>query len=178
MSRIGKLPVEIPKGVKVKVAGQLINVEGPKGKLHLDAHPRMKIVASDKEITVTRPTNVTQDRSLHGLTRTLINNMMKGVTEEFTKSLEIEGVGFRSELKGKMLNLQLGFSHPIVYEIPEGIKVEVTKLTRIKITGADKALVGQVAANIRAFYKPEPYKGKGIRYEGEQIRRKAGKAAG
>jgi large subunit ribosomal protein L6 len=178
MSRIGKLPVVVPQGVKMQVAGQKVHVEGPKGKLDFNAHPRMKIEHKGSEVTVTRPTNTTQDRALHGLTRTLINNLVIGVTEEFTKELQIEGIGFRCELKGKVLNLSLGFSHPILYDVPEGVKLEVVKMTRITIRGADKALVGQVAANIRSYYEPEPYKGKGIRYVGEQVRRKAGKAAG
>ena len=178
MSRIGKLPVSVPKGVQVQVTGQKVHVEGPKGKLDLNVHPRMKVAFDKDQITVNRPTNASRDRSLHGLTRSLIFNMVKGVTEEFSKSLEIEGVGFRAELKGKILQLSLGFSHPIHYHIPEGIKIEVPKPTLLTVTGFDKALVGQSAAEIRGFYEPEPYKGKGVRYAGEQIRRKAGKAAG
>jgi len=178
MSRIGKNPITIPNNVKLKLDGQQVYVEGPKGKLDLNVHPRMKITVEGSELKVSRPTNTTQDKSLHGLTRSLINNMIIGATQEFTKTLEIEGIGFRSELKGKFLNLQLGFSHPIVYEIPAGVKVEVIKQTRIIVTGASKALVGQVSADIRHFYEPEPYKGKGIRYSDEHVRRKAGKAAG
>lgn len=153
-------------------------MEGLKGKLDLEVHPRMKVAMREEAITVTRPTDSTQDRSLHGLTRTLIQNMIQGVTEEFSKRLEIEGIGFRAELKGKILQLQLGFSHPISYSIPEGVRIEVPKPTVIDVKGADKALVGQVAAELRSFYEPEPYKGKGIRYSGEVVRRKVGKAAG
>jgi large subunit ribosomal protein L6 len=178
MSRIGKNPITIPNNVKLKLDGQQVHVEGPKGTLDLNVHPRMKVTLAGNELKVSRPTNMTQDKSLHGLTRSLINNMIIGATEEFTKTLEIEGIGFRSELRGKVLNLQLGFSHPIVYEIPEGVRVEVIKQTRIIVKGASKALVGQVAADIRHFYEPEPYKGKGIRYSDEHVRRKAGKAAG
>jgi large subunit ribosomal protein L6 len=178
MSRIGKTPIPVPQGVKIQLKGQKVHVEGPKGKLDLDTHPRMKLEVKGSEVLVTRPTNTTQDRSLHGLTRTLISNMVQGVTQEFSKALEIDGIGFRSELKGKTLQIHLGFSHPILYDVPEGVKVEVVKQTKINVTGADKVLVGQVAADIRRFYEPEPYKGKGVRYVGEHIRRKAGKAAG
>ena len=178
MSRIGKKPVPIPQGVKVQLAGAKLHVEGPKGKLDLNVHPRMKVVVADGRIAVERPTNIPQDRSLHGLTRSLIANMVKGVTEEFSKTLEIEGIGFKAQLQGKNLQLMLGFSHPIDFAIPEGIKIEVPKPTTVVVKGVDKVLVGQVAANIREFFKPEPYKGKGIHYLGEQIRRKAGKAAG
>ena len=177
MSRIGRKPISIIQGLKVTVDGQNVHVEGPKGKLDLKVHPRMKISVANGTIQVSRPTNTPQDRSLHGLTRTLIDNMVKGVAQEFSKTLEIEGVGFRSELQGKTLRLFLGFSHPIQFSIPDGIKIEVPKPTIVIVKGADKALVGQVAANIRDFYKPEPYKGKGIRYAGEQIRRKQGKSA-
>ena len=178
MSRIGRKPIPIPEGVKVQVAGPKVHIEGPKGKLDLSFHPRMKVSVAENQITVQRPTNIPEDRSLHGLTRSLIANMVKGVTEEFSKALEIEGVGFRAQLQGKNLQLALGFSHVINFQIPEGIKIEVPKPTNITVKGVDKVLVGQVAANIREFFKPEPYKGKGIRYAGEQIRRKEGKAAG
>ena len=178
MSRIGKKPIVVPQGVKVQIAGQKVHVEGPKGKLDLEVHPRMKVASGNGQITVERPTNTPGDRSLHGLTRSLVNNMVKGVVEEFSKTLEIEGVGFRAQLQGKNLQLSLGFSHPIVYPIPEGVKVETPKPTTVIVKGADKVLVGQASANIRGFFPPEPYKGKGIRYLGEQIRKKAGKAAG
>ncbi|MBI3999714.1 MAG: 50S ribosomal protein L6 [Candidatus Omnitrophica bacterium] len=177
MSRIGRKPISVPQGVKVQVLGPKIHVEGPKGKLDLNVHPRMKVAVADGQIAVSRPTNIPQDRSLHGLTRTLIANMVTGVTQEFSKMLEIEGVGFKAQLQGKNLQLSLGFSHPIDFQIPEGIKIEVPKPTTVVVKGIDKVLVGQVAANIRGFFEPEPYKGKGIRYTGEQIRRKAGKAA-
>ena len=178
MSRIGRKPIPIPQGVKVQVTGNKIHVEGPKGKNDFDAHPRMKIEVTNGQVTVTRPTNDIQDRSLHGMTRTAITNLVSGVTEEFVKNLEIEGIGFRAQLQGKTLQLALGFSHPINFLIPDGIKVEVPKPTIVIVKGVDKAQVGQAAANIREFFEPEPYKGKGIRYAGEQIRKKAGKAAG
>ncbi|MBI4394635.1 MAG: 50S ribosomal protein L6 [Candidatus Omnitrophica bacterium] len=177
MSRIGRKPILVPQGVKVQIAGAKIHVEGPKGKLDLNVHPRMKVAVSDNQIAVSRPTNIPQDRALHGLTRTLIANMVTGVTQEFSKTLEIEGVGFKAQLQGKKLQLSLGFSHPIDFQIPEGIKVEVPKPTIVVVKGVDKVQVGQAAANIRKFFEPEPYKGKGIRYAGEQIRKKAGKAA-
>ena len=178
MSRIGKQPILIPQGVKVQVTGGKLHIEGPKGKLDLNVHPRMKVSVAEGKVAVERPTNIPQDRSLHGLTRTLIANMVKGVTEEFSKTLEIEGIGFKAQLQGKNLQLMLGFSHPIDFPIPEGIKIELPKPTIVVVKGVDKVLVGQAAANIREFFEPEPYKGKGIRYSGEQIRRKAGKAAG
>ena len=178
MSRIGKKAIAIPAGIKVDIEGQKVHVEGPKGKLDLEAHYRMKVSVQNGVIGVARPTDSRQDRALHGLTRSLIQNMVLGVKEEFNKTLEIEGLGFKAELRGKNLVLALGFSHPIQFPIPEGVKIEIPKPNIIKIKGIDKQLVGQVAANIRAFYKPEPYKGKGIRYEGEFIVRKAGKSAG
>ena len=178
MSRIGRQPVAIPQGVKVQLTGEKLHIEGPKGKLDLNVHPRMKVSVAEGKVSVERPTNIPQDRSLHGLTRTLIANMVKGVTEEFSKTLEIEGIGFKAQLQGKNLQLMLGFSHPIDFPIPEGIKIELPKPTIVVVKGVDKVLVGQAAANIREFFEPEPYKGKGIHYSGEQIRRKAGKAAG
>ena len=178
MSRIGRKPVPIPQGVKVQVTGTKLHIEGPKGKLDLNVHPRMKVSVAEGQVAVERPTNIPQDRSLHGLTRSLIANMVKGVTEEFSKTLEIEGIGFKAQLQGKNLQLLLGFSHPIDFPVPEGIKLELPKPTIVIVKGVDKVLVGQVAANIRGFFEPEPYKGKGIHYLGEQIRRKAGKAAG
>ncbi len=167
----------LPQGVKVQIEGPKVHVEGPKGKLDLNVHPRMKVAVTASQIDVSRPTNIPQDRALHGLTRTLIANMVTGVTQEFSKTLEIEGVGFKAQLLGKNLQLNLGFSHPIDFHIPEGIKIEVPKPTVVVVKGIDKVQVGQVTANIREFFEPEPYKGKGIRYVGEQIRRKAGKAA-
>ncbi|OGW80134.1 MAG: 50S ribosomal protein L6 [Omnitrophica bacterium RIFCSPLOWO2_12_FULL_44_17] len=178
MSRIGKRPIVVPSGVKVDIKKQNIHVEGPKGKMDMEAHYRMAVTMKEDQIEVKRPTDSKQDRSLHGLTRSLIANMVQGVKDEFSKTLEIEGLGFKAEIKGKNLQLTLGFSHPIIFVIPEGIKIETPKPTIVVVKGIDKHLVGQAAANIRAFYKPEPYKGKGIRYAGEQIRRKAGKSAG
>ncbi|OGW86977.1 MAG: 50S ribosomal protein L6, partial [Omnitrophica bacterium RIFCSPLOWO2_01_FULL_45_10b] len=157
MSRIGRRPIPIPQGVKVEVAGSKIHVEGPKGKSDLNIHPRMKVAVANNEISVSRPTNIGQDKSLHGLTRSLIANMVIGVTQEFSKTLEIEGIGFKAQLQGKNLQLALGFSHPIDYAVPEGIKIEVPKPTSVTVKGVDKVLVGQVAANIRSFFEPEPY---------------------
>ena len=178
MSRVGRKPVSIPQGVKVELKGVKLHIEGPKGKLDFDVHPRMKVSVGKAEISVERPTNTPQDRSLHGLTRSIINNMMTGVSQEFSKTLEIEGIGFKAQVQGKNLQLNLGFSHTINFQIPEGAKVETPKPTIVVVKGADKVLVGQVAAKIRSFFEPEPYKGKGVRYSGEQVRRKAGKAAG
>lgn len=175
MSRIGKKPITIPSGVKVNLAGRTLKVEGTKGKLELDIHPRMKVEVKDNEVLVKRPSDIKLDKSLHGLTRSLIQNMIIGVTEGYIKELEIHGVGLRAQVQGKKLNLQLGFSHPVNYEIPQGITIETPKPTEIVIKGIDKQQVGEVAAEIRDYYKPEPYKGKGIRYKGERVRRKAGK---
>ena len=176
MSRIGKKPIAIPEKVKVVISGQKIQVEGPKGKRELDVNPRMQCEADDKEVLVKRPTDNKLDRSLHGLTRSLINNMVVGVSQGFEKSLEIQGVGFKAEAKGKTVILNLGFSHPIEYAVPEGIKVETKGPTNVIVSGIDKQLVGQVAADLRRFYEVEPYKGKGIRYKGEHVIRKQGKS--
>jgi large subunit ribosomal protein L6 len=178
MSRIGKKPVLLPAGVKANLQGQKLSVDGPKGRLGLNVHPRMKVAVQDNQIQVERPTNIRTDRALHGLTRSLIRNMVMGVTEGFKKELEIEGVGFKAQVKGRVLNLSLGFTHPIDYPIPDGIEIKCAKPTQIMVTGLDKQQVGQVAAEIRHFYEPEPYKGKGIHYVGEQIRRKQGKTVG
>lgn len=178
MSRVGKRPLDIPSGVKIQIQGNHVTVEGPKGRLTFQAHARMKLKSENNQILVSRPTNEPLDRSLHGLTRNLIRNMIIGVTDGYVKELEIEGVGFRASLKGKSLGMTLGFSHPIDFPIPEGIKLEVPKPEKIIVRGIDKYLVGQVAANIRRFYEPEPYKGKGIHYVGEVIRRKQGKTVG
>ena len=178
MSRIGKQPVGVPSGVDVKLDGDHLVVKGPKGQLELDVHPEMQVSVDDGELTVARPSDKKEHRALHGLTRALINNMVTGVTEGFERSLEIVGVGYRAELKGKGLTLSLGFSHTIDYPAPEGIEFEVPQPTNIVVRGIDKQKVGQVAAEIRAFRPPEPYKGKGVRYAGEHVRRKAGKAAG
>jgi large subunit ribosomal protein L6 len=178
MSRIGKQPVAVPPKVDVSIDGQHVRVKGPKGELEFEAHPQMAVVLEDGELRVDRPTDQPKDRALHGLTRALLANMVEGVTNGFSRTLEIQGVGYRAELKGKSLNLALGFSHPVVYDPPEGVQIEVPNQTTIVIQGADKQAVGQAAAVIRGFRPPEPYKGKGIRYQGEQVRRKAGKTAG
>jgi large subunit ribosomal protein L6 len=178
MSRVGKKPVSVPQGVKVELKGAKLHVEGPKGKLDFEVHPRMKVSIGSGQVLVERPSDTPLDRSLHGLTRSIINNMVTGVSQEFSKSLDIEGIGFKAQVQGKNLQLNLGFSHPIDFPIPEGVKVEAPKPTALIVKGADKVLVGQVAAKIRGFFEPEPYKGKGVRYSGEQVRRKAGKAAG
>jgi large subunit ribosomal protein L6 len=178
MSRIGKQPVAVPKGVDVAVDGQNVKVKGPKGELSLEVHPQMSVVQEDGELRVTRPSDHPRERALHGLTRALLANMVEGVTDGFSRTLEIQGVGYRAEKKGNSLNLALGFSHPVVYDPPEGVTIEVPNQTTIVVQGADKQAVGQAAAVIRGFRPPEPYKGKGIRYQGEQVRRKAGKTAG
>ncbi|MGI6535590.1 MAG: 50S ribosomal protein L6 [Eggerthellaceae bacterium] len=177
MSRIGKQPVTIPAGVEVKIDGHIVNVKGPKGELTREFNPMMTIKQEGDEIIVTRPDDSREARSLHGLTRTLIHNMIVGVSEGFSKKLELVGVGYRATLKGKDLEMSLGFSHPVKVTPPEGIVFEVPSQTEIVIKGASKEQVGQVAADVRAWRKPEPYKGKGIRYEGEHVRRKLGKAA-
>ena len=167
----------MPKGVELSLEAGTIQVRGPKGTLSRSVHPEITVEVSDGVISVTRPSDHKRHRSLHGLTRSLIANMVTGVTEGFTRSLEIQGVGYRAETTGKGITLHLGFSHPVVYEIPEGIEIEVPTPTQVVIRGADKETVGQVAAEIRGIRPPEPYKGKGVRYSGEQVRRKAGKTA-
>ncbi|MDD5136631.1 MAG: 50S ribosomal protein L6 [Candidatus Omnitrophica bacterium] len=176
MSRIGKKPVAIPGGVKAAVSANTITVEGPKGKLSYSFKTGFKVEVKDKAITITRPSDAKQDKATHGLIRSLVNNMIIGVTEGYKKELEITGVGFKAAMQGKVLNLQLSYSHPINYAIPDGITVETPKPNLVTIKGIDKAKVGEVAAEIRDFYRPEPYKGKGIKYVGEHVRRKAGKA--
>ncbi|OGU68043.1 MAG: 50S ribosomal protein L6 [Ignavibacteria bacterium RBG_16_36_9] len=178
MSRIGKKPVEIPKGVNVSLEGQVIKVKGPKGELHRTIHPAIKAEVVDSEIKFSRPDDLKESRSLHGLTRALIQNMIIGVTDSYKKSLEIVGVGYKAELKGKNLLLNIGYSHPIYFVPPDEVKLEVPAPTQIIISGIDKELVGLVSAKIRSFRKPEPYKGKGIKYSDERIIRKAGKTAG
>ena len=175
MSRIGKLPVAIPSGVKISLDGNNMTVSGPMGTLSQVLHERMSIAIETDQIMVTRPTDDKPDCALHGLTRSLINNMVIGVTTGFQKNLEINGVGYRAEINGKTLTLSLGYSHPVVYELPEGISVEVEKQTKLAVKGIDKQLVGSAAAKIRSFRQPEPYKGKGIKYADEHIVRKAGK---
>jgi large subunit ribosomal protein L6 len=177
MSRIGKQPIRVPDGVQVELQGTRVSVTGPRGSLHQDIHPRMKVTVDDGTITVERRSEERLDKSLHGLTRTLIANMVAGVTDGFEKRLEIQGVGYRAALQGKDLELQVGYSHPVRFPAPEGIEFEVPAANRIVVRGNDKQQVGEVAANIRKVRKPEPYKGKGIRYEGEYVRKKAGKAA-
>ena len=177
MSRIGKQPVEIPSGVDVAIDGARVTVKGPRGTLEQTFHDEMRIVRDDGTLRVERPSDEGFHRSLHGLTRTLLANMVEGVTKGYEKRLEIVGVGYRAVLKGKDLELALGFSHPVNIPAPEGIEFEVPAPTRITIRGNDKQAVGEIAANIRKLRKPEPYKGKGIRYEGEYVRKKAGKAA-
>jgi large subunit ribosomal protein L6 len=177
MSRIGKQPIAIPEGVQVSVEGSRVEVKGPRGSLAQTLHPDMLIVVEDGIIRVQRPSEERLHRSLHGLTRTLVANMVEGVTRGYEKRLEIIGVGYRAAMKETGLELSLGFSHTISFPAPDGIEFEVPAPTRIVIRGTDKQLVGEVAAQIRKLRKPEPYKGKGIRYEGEFVRKKAGKAA-
>ena len=178
MSRIGKLPVPVPDGVKCELQGNTLTVTGPKGTLQRTFHPEVIINIEDKQIVVQRPSDKREHKALHGLTRVLVNNMIIGVTKGYQKTLLIEGVGYRASLQGKNLNLTLGFSHPVSIEPPLGITFAVDNPQTIKVIGIDKELVGQVAANIRALRKPEPYKGKGIRYDYERIRRKESKASG
>lgn len=178
MSRIGKLPVAIPSGVNVRLEGQSLHVKGPKGDLNLQVHPEIQVTMEGSEIQVKRPSEARNHRALHGLTRALVANMVHGVHTGFQKTLEIVGVGYRAEKKGQDLVLNLGYSHQIHYPAPAGITLETPNPTTVTVFGADKAMVGQVAAEIRGFRPPEPYKGKGVRYQGEQVRRKAGKAAG
>ncbi|MEI8343117.1 MAG: 50S ribosomal protein L6 [Verrucomicrobiota bacterium] len=176
MSRIGKKLIELPDKVKLNISGEgRVNVEGPKGKLAWTLPALIKARIDGNTVLVERGSEARQVRALHGLSRALLANMVQGVSAGFVKDLEIQGVGFKAAVQGKILNLNLGFSHPILFDIPEGIKVTVTDNTKIKIEGIDKHLVGQVAADIRAYYPPEPYKGKGVRYAGEKILRKEGK---
>ena len=177
MSRVGKAPINVPLGVDIDVTGQRITVSGPKGKLERDIPGAIKVEDNGDTLTVVRPNDERQNRALHGLVRSLVNNMVVGVTEGFRKELEIVGVGYRATAKGpNAMELALGFSHPVSITAPEGITFEVPAPNRIVVTGIDKEAVGQVAADIRAWRKPEPYKGKGVRYAGEHVQRKAGKA--
>jgi large subunit ribosomal protein L6 len=178
MSRIGIKPVKIPENVKIMLEGETCLVEGPKGKLALKVPSAIEVKIDEKLVTVTRKNDLKTSRSLHGLFRNLINNAFIGVTKGYTKALEIYGVGFKAQLKGSILNCSLGYSHEINYEIPQGVTITVPQPTNISVQGIDKMLVGRVAAQIRDFYLPEPYKGKGVRYAGEQIRRKQGKVVG
>ncbi len=177
MSRVGRKPIPIVAGVKIQKTDRHVKVTGPKGELSADVHPNLGVDVKDNQILVTRTSDVKEQRSLHGLWRALLQNMITGVTTGYSKKLELVGVGYRAEMKGKKLQLLLGYSHPILFVPPEGIKIETPIQTNITISGIDKQLVGQVAAKIRSFRVPEPYKGKGVKYEGEYIRRKAGKAA-
>ena len=177
MSRIGKLPIAVPSGVDVAIDGGTVTVKGPKGQLSRVISERIAIERAADELLVTRGDDERQSRALHGLTRSLVANMVTGVTDGYQKSLEIVGVGYRASLKGNDLEILVGYSHPVLYPAPDGIAFEVPVPTRIVVRGIDKEQVGQVAAEIRRIRKPEPYKGKGIRYEGEVVRRKAGKAA-
>jgi large subunit ribosomal protein L6 len=177
VSRIGRQPVTIPAGVEVTIDGTDVTVKGPRGTLSQVVPADMLISIQDGTLSVDRPTDGREHRSLHGLTRSLIANMVEGVTNGYEKRLEIVGVGYRAAMKGEDLEFALGFSHPVLFEAPDGIEFEVPTPTRVTVRGIDKQQVGQVAANIRKLRKPEPYKGKGIRYEGEHVRKKAGKAA-
>ena len=176
MSRIGKMPITVPAGVTVTIEDNHVNVKGPKGELTRQINKNMKLTMDNGVITVERPDDEKESRSLHGLSRTLINNMIIGVTQGFSKTLEINGVGYRAAKQGQNITFTLGFSHPVVKEPPAGITFEVPAPNKIVVSGADKEVVGAVAADIRTLRPPEPYKGKGIRYEGEHVRRKIGKA--
>jgi large subunit ribosomal protein L6 len=178
MSRIGKKPVTVPQGVTLDLKGSEVAVKGPKGELRRQLHPEMQLALANGIFTVTRPSEEQRHKALHGLTRTLVQNMIDGVSKGFTKTLEIQGVGYKAEAKPYGVNLVVGFSHPVKYEAPKGIKISVENNTTVKIEGADKEKVGQVAAELRAVRPPEPYKGKGVRYEGEHVRRKVGKSLG
>ena len=176
MSRVGRRPVNIPKEVKAKVSNNEVAVEGPKGKLAMKIPAAYKVEMKENCITVSRPSDLKDHIAQHGLYRSLINNMILGVSQGYSKQLEIQGVGYKAQAQGKSLNLSLGFSHQVNFPIPDGITIKTPKPTQIFIEGIDKKLVGEIASTLRALYKPEPYKGKGIRYQGEHVRRKAGKA--
>jgi large subunit ribosomal protein L6 len=176
MSRIGRLPITVPSGVDVAIDGRRVTVKGPRGELSRELHPDMTVEREDGNLVVSRPTEQKTHKQLHGLTRTLVNNMVVGVTDGYRKGLEITGVGYRAALVGRKLQLSLGYSHQVEIDPPAGISFEVENPTRLAVVGIDKELVGQIAARVRATRKPEPYKGKGVRYAGERIRRKAGKA--
>jgi large subunit ribosomal protein L6 len=177
MSRIGRLPIRIDKTVKAQVAGDTVKVEGPKGKLEMKLYPGYTVELNDGQMVVKRPGDTNQERSLHGLMRKLIANMVEGVGKGFTRVLEINGVGYRAEVKGAQINFTLGYSHPIVYQLPPGVTAKVERQVIVTLESADRQLLGSVAAEIRSLRPPEPYKGKGIKYATETIRRKAGKAA-
>lgn len=177
MSRIGRKPVPIPSGVEVAVSGRAVTAKGPKGTLVVECHPDMKVSVQDGSVVVERPTDQRHHRALHGLTRSLLSNLVTGVSAGFIKELEIQGVGYRAAMKGSDLEVAVGYSHPVVMKPPTGVTIEVPQPTRITVSGADKQAVGQVAADIRRIRPPDSYKGKGIRYAGEYVRKKAGKAA-
>lgn len=177
MSRIGKRPVPLPKGVTATIDGRTVTVKGPKGEISRTVHSELSLVLEEQSVSVKRPSDEPRHKALHGLTRTLVANMVEGVTKGFTKSLEIQGVGYKAEVKPFGVQLVVGYSHPVPYHAPKGIKISVDNNTQVKVEGVDKELVGQVAAELRSVRPPEPYKGKGIRYVGEQVRRKAGKTA-
>ncbi len=176
MSRVGRAPIAIPKGVEVKVSGRTVEVKGPKGRLVRDCHPDMTVQVQDGTLVVERPTDLEHHRALHGLTRALLANMVRGVVEGYKVELEIVGVGYRAAKQGATLSLQVGYSHPVEVPPPQGIQLDVPQANRIVVSGIDKELVGQVAARIRAIREPDPYKGKGIRYAGERIKLRPGKA--
>src|SRR5665811_873989 len=178
MSRIGKLPVPIPAGVTVTIEGNTVTVKGPRGELTRTLHPEMKVAMETGQVTVSRPSDESNHKALHGLSRTLVANMIEGVTKGFSKQLDIVGVGYKAEVRPYGLQLALGFSHAVEYKAPKGIKLSTPVPTQILVEGSNKEVVGQVAAEIRSLRPPEPYKGKGIKYAGEQVRRKAGKAGG
>jgi large subunit ribosomal protein L6 len=178
MSRIGKKPISLPKSVQATIDGQTVRVKGPKGELERRLHPAMRLTMEDGAIVVRRPSDEAEHKALHGLTRTLVANMVEGVEKGFQKQLEIIGVGYKAEARPYGLQLALGYSHPIEYRAPKGVKLSAPQPTAIVVESADKELVGQVAAELRNLRPPEPYKGKGIKYSGEQVRRKAGKAGG
>jgi large subunit ribosomal protein L6 len=178
MSRIGKKPVVVPQNVTVTLDGNTVKVKGPRGELQRTIHPDMQLKLENGELTVTRPSDESNHKALHGLSRTLVANMVDGVSTGFTKTLELVGVGYKAEVRPYGLQLALGFSHPIEYRAPAGIKLSAPTPTQIIVEGANKEVVGQVAAELRGFRPPEPYKGKGVKYQGEQVRRKAGKAGG
>ena len=177
MSRIGKRPVPLPAGVTAQIAGRTVTVKGPKGELSRVVHADLALAIEDGTVIVRRPSDESRHKALHGLTRTLVANMVTGVTKGFSKTLEIQGVGYKAELRPFGVQLTLGFSHPVPYHAPTGVKISVENNVVVKVEGMDKELVGQVAAELRALRPPEPYKGKGIRYAGEHVRRKAGKTA-
>jgi large subunit ribosomal protein L6 len=175
MSRIGKVPIQIPDAVKVEIQDHTVTVRGPKGSLNLRVHPSVEVAVKDQQVLCRRGSDEKPHKALHGLTRTLIANMVEGVTRGFERKLELVGVGYRAAVQGQNLNIALGYSHPVIYPVPPGIKIEVKDQTQITVSGTDKQQVGAVAAKLRSFRPPEPYKGKGVKYAEERIRRKAGK---